>query len=355
MSLEALKQKLNQGSISGVILLCGADEYTKNYYANEIKKKFDKNTTGVNYFVFDGSKNSPQELVQLTEGFPLLLTTTRETNTKLIEIKNLTPDNINESIAEEYSAIFAQIPEFCTLLIIYSAEELDIKKLSPTMTKKKKAKGLPAFLEAIKNNGLIIEFETPSADRLISWAARHFKSYGTPITKAELEYLLEFCGTDMNVLATEINKLSMYCGERGISRADIENVCCPNTEYQVFDMTKALVEGNDKKAFKILDALKFAKTEPILLLGILARLISDMAIIKSGADSKLNFAQIANASSINEWQVKRYLDFLRNKDGDFLPFAASECLEADKKLKSSPEEPYIVFETLVARISAYGK
>ena len=167
--------------------------------------------------------------------------------------------------------------------------------------------------------------------------------------------MIEFCGTDMNILAAEINKLCMYCGDRSVNTTDIENVCCPNTEYQVFDMTKAMVEGNDKKVFKILDALKFAKTEPILLLGILARLIADMSIIKSGADCKLGSAHIAKASSINEWQVKRYLDFLRKKDSDFLPFAARLCLEADKKLKSSPEEPYTVFETLVARISAYGK
>lgn len=345
MSLDALKKKLKEDIINGIFLLCGSDEYTKDYYASEIRRKACTTLPEFNNIVFDGEKGTPAELIAAIDGYPYM------SETKLVEIKNLFPDDLNEKTAEEYSTALVEVPDFCTVLIKYSSEEFDPKKVSS----RGKKKGAANFIESIKKNGIIVDFETPTTDRLITWAAKHFTSAGVKVNQTELRYLIDYCGSDMYTLYSEINKLCMYCKGRTVTKDDINHVCCPNTVYRVFDMTKAMTEGDYTRAFKIFDSLKFYKTEPVMILGTLAKLISDLSIIKSGADAGMSSIRIAQGSGISEWQVKKNLDFLRKNDGGFLPLAAKYCLDADIKLKSSSEDPYTVLENLVARISSYGR
>ena len=91
--------------------------------------------------------------------------------------------------------------------------------------------------------------------KLISWIERHFSKEGISIDKRTSAFLLDYCGKSMYNLRSEIDKLCAYAKGNGISTIDkkiIDLVCCKSIEYDDFQLTNMLLEGNNALVFETL-------------------------------------------------------------------------------------------------------
>ena len=87
--------------------------------------------------------------------------------------------------------------------------------------------------------------------------------YRVNIDNSTLQYFIECCGTNMQVLINEIRKLIEYVGTNGIiKKEDIDKLSIRQIESIIFDLTDSLGQKNVSKALEVLHNLIYTK-EPI--------------------------------------------------------------------------------------------
>ena len=161
---------------------------------------------------------------------------------------------LTESSRESLVQILSDIPDYCTVVFVFSAVELKIdgrqKKLKETIER-----------------GLTVEFARQSQRELTSWIRRHFRTYGKEIGDKQCEYLTFVTGGTMTALSAEIGKIAAYAPGMEITAQDINAVVTPVLDAEIFDLTDAIAEGDYEKALLKLRTLLQMQEEVIPLLA----------------------------------------------------------------------------------------
>lgn len=127
-----------------------------------------------------------------------------------------------------------------------------------------------------KKRGVFVQLnklgEKALQKKLVSWASKR----GTVLSPELAQLMVEYSGTDMTALRNELEKVCAYVGEGEASKKDIDALVTRNLESSVFDLSKAVVAHDSKKAFAVLDTLFYQREEPISILAVLSNAYVDM-------------------------------------------------------------------------------
>ena len=96
------------------------------------------------------------------------------------------------------------------------------------------------------------------------WLRERADRLGVPIEEAALQRLVDLVGADLRMLASELDKLRTYAGERAIAAADVDALTPEAREQSIFDVVDAVVEGRAPAALRTLDRLLTSGSEPPL-------------------------------------------------------------------------------------------
>ena len=162
------------------------------------------------------------------------------------------------------------------------------------------------------------------------------------------------CGRSMFTLASEIDKLSYYLLANGRSKLtadDISLVCCSVIEEEAFALTNALLDGKNDKALIALEAMKYNKVEPTLILAEISNTICNLILTKTMLADGKTYPEIVSALRalrISDFAVKLYMSGAAARSEDRLKRALTLCAEADKQVKFS--RGYDAIEQLLSSI-----
>ena len=157
----------------------------------------------------------------------------------------------------------------------------------------------------IDSLGEVYEFKTYTdwqQDELIAWIARRVKSQGKDIDRPTAARLQEICGNSMRKLASEIDKLITYIGERKRIKQEDVLALASHGVAGTFALTDALSEKKLARALAVLDSL-FKNKAPIFpLLALLASQYKTMLLAKSLSKNGSNNANSIAKTFESEWQ-----------------------------------------------------
>src|ERR1043165_58256 len=92
------------------------------------------------------------------------------------------------------------------------------------------------------------------ADEAEMWAAKALKAHGKQIADDALGELITRVGPNARALASEVEKLSLYVGDRAeITFDDVDAICTRNKQARAFALADALGDRNLPKLLKCLD------------------------------------------------------------------------------------------------------
>ncbi len=135
-----------------------------------------------------------------------------------------------------------------------------------------KAEGRKKLYTVLKKENAVYSFERLNEVQLNRWLMRRFGSCGKQISEDICKALCFRSGTDLTQLNNEVEKLINYTAEKNtITMEDIEMICTETTEYKVFDLADALLSGQGKRAFGILEQLVRVNTDRVLLISLLGK------------------------------------------------------------------------------------
>lgn len=257
----ALAKSLRQNEIAPVYFLYGRETYLSAAYLDRIiEKAVPKGTESFNLQKFDGGELDMISLQVAAEGMPLMAAR---------KAVLLTNPNIEKMKKDDFESLLAMVkdPNPTTVFIIYvSAFDLNPKKMSR----------VKKLAEAAAKTGVTAEFAPRTQSDLVKFLKTRAQKAGLTLETPAASLLVERCGSSLETLSAELDKLIAYRSEGEITRADIELVTHKSLEASVFDLSKFLLQKNATRAFAVLEDLFLLREEPLAILGALNAAFLDL-------------------------------------------------------------------------------
>ena len=206
----------------------------------------------------------------------------------LIEIR-LSSNKLPDAGKKAVLAYLENPPENKTLIIISG-------KLDGTTQNTK-------WVKAIIAQGIFLPIWPISAQQLPYWIQKRLQINKMSADKPAISLLAE--KTEGNLLATkqEIEKLQLLYGEKHISTEEMIAAISDNAHYDVFSLADSALQGNTKRALKILSGLKGEGGEPILILWALTREIRNLITMSKQLESTNNIDTVLQKNFV--WDKRK--------------------------------------------------
>lgn len=129
----------------------------------------------------------------------------------------------------------------------------------------------------IKQHAVMIEAKSLQANDLETWLTHEAKNFGKSMDKQAVQKLVEMAGTNLTLLSSELEKMSLYLGaEEEITIELIEQMTARTLEQDAFKMLQSYLDGDVSGALSVYYDLIRQKEEPVALTALLASQIRFM-------------------------------------------------------------------------------
>ena len=249
MIVSQLENELKQGNLESLYLLYGKETYLLENALKKIKKIFGKLSYGLNYIKIDNSNIDSliSEIQTPAFGFEkkLIIVSSTELLKKQAKKKSSNIQDLIEEVTNYIKDNFDDIKE--QNVIVFIEEDADKNLL----------------YKQIDEVGIVCNFEPQKVPEITKRLKFIFNAYSVNIDSYTLNYFIESCGTNLQDLINETQKLIEYAGKDGtIKTEDIDGLCIKQFESVIFDLTDSIGQKNVSKSLEVLKNLIYAK-EPI--------------------------------------------------------------------------------------------
>ncbi len=206
----------------------------------------------------------------------------------------------------------------------------------------------------LKKNASISEytaFKDWEQQKVVDWIGKRALAHGKK-TQPEAAILLEqLHGTDLQTLANELEKLSIFIGDTlVITTADIL-ATTGGTSGRIFQLTEGLKTRSLSKSLAATHSLLQAKEEPVKLLGLVASTVRLYLQCRLGIDAKLPLADLAKKIGKNPYFLKQIIPLVQThyplKE---LKRIYTHLAKTDTAIKSGQLSGPTAIELLVTRV-----
>ncbi len=342
-----LKNHLKEAVPARLYLLYGKEPYLTTHYTDQIVrlamgKDAESDPLGqFNLQRFDGQDSSFDAIEEAAQALPLMA------ERKCVVVRDF--DVTGGSVPFDRVMELAGDPPEDTVLIFW---------MDTVVPDGKKNAKWRQFLAAVEKNGVCAELKAKTPAETVKLLCSGASRRGCSLRPENARLLLEQCGEGLYRLLGELDKLCALALESGadekkeITREMIETAATKNLEASVFDLSKALLQGQYDRAYRLLDHLFFQRQEPVAVLGVLISAYADLYRVKTAAAAG-EPAESLTADFAYRGREFRLRNAAREASKISIP-ALRDCLEtladADMRLKSSRADKRTVLEQTVARL-----
>jgi DNA polymerase-3 subunit delta len=317
-----------------VLLVFGEDEFAVKQRARQIYQQWSEELGGMDHEIIDAAvSNGGEALKALAKLREALQTLPFFGGGKVVWLQNCSffgDDRTasSQAVTETLAEIAQELKEFAwqNVRLLISAAKVDKRKV---------------FYKAIEKIGGVESFAAWSVDdkdwasQAETWASKSIRARQKNISDEALAELISRVGPNARQLDTEVEKLSLYVGDRKeIGMEDVAAICTRNKMARAFALGDALGDRDLPRLLKRLDeelwAVKFdsQKSEIGLLYGLISK-VRALLLLKE---------------MLREGWIK--------PDGDYNRFKAqlervpADKLPADRRFNPLALNPYVLYKAL---------
>ena len=219
-----------------------------------------------------------------------------------------------KAFAEQAEQLLSTVPETTEVIIV--EPKLD-KRLS--------------YYKLLKKNTDYREFTQLDQAGLASWLTVAAKDAGGSISAADARYLVERVGTNQQILAKELEKLSLHIPQ--ITRQTIDLLTDASPQSTVFELLEAAFAGRTRQAAQLYADQRAQKVEPAYIVAMLAWQLHILAVVKTAGQRPT--AEIASDAKLNPYVVSKSQSIARSLSLSDLAQHIEELLILDRNIKTS--------------------
>lgn len=214
--------------------------------------------------------------------------------------------------------------------------------------------GNPLFA-ALSRKATVRSFSLPGDVKLGEWIQKRVKEEGGTISPKAVQLLTRMVGSNLWVMANEVNKLVLYAEGRKIEEEDVKAVVGVSHQTTVFNLTDAILEFRAEQAERMLQQQFLAGVAPVYLLFMLSRQVNQIVRAKELVRHRKNNREIQGILGMkSEWQVKKTLEQANRYSLPRLKEVYQKLLETDISIKTGKFDAELALNMLVAELCRRG-
>jgi DNA polymerase III subunit delta len=209
------------------------------------------------------------------------------------------------------------------------------------------------LVAAARAHGQVRAFNPPQGQRLEEWLVRRAGAVGARLSPDAARLLAGYVGSDLRLLASEVEKLATYAGQGGqIGVGEVRLLTATTHQARVFDLTDALARRDRRKALALLHELLDAGESPLGIVALASHQTRSLLQVKALAERGMRAAQIAQTAGMSPFVVEKSLPLARQFTFVQLEAAHHTLLEIDAALKLSKATPEMALDLFVVEFGA---
>lgn len=285
--------------------------------------------SGLNHDRFDGETHSANEIIEALQTVPFL------SSTRLIQI-----DNAHEFSAADQKAIapyLAKLSSDTKVIFVWGKawERDDAKK---------------ALVTTVEEHGQVIVFWPLFPEAAQRWVLQRAKTYKKSISPDGAAWLVEHAGESLRLLDQELQKASLFIGERpDIGLDDLQESFGYQKASSPFEWLNALRGKRGSEALGVLKQLLEEGEAAPMLLALLARQIRDWMSAKAAKPG----AMVGLRYGVRRGDENRFIQDVARWSEKELTDALAECLSADQAIKTGKDTPEMAMTLLTLRLGGF--
>ncbi|PFO03651.1 DNA polymerase III subunit delta [Bacillus sp. AFS076308] len=330
-------RKIKKKEIAPIYLLYGTEAFlineTKQLLLNQILDEEDKD---FNFSAYDLEETPVDFALEDAETFPFL------GEKKVVFLHNpvfLTAEKTKEKVEHNLAKLEAYLKEpapYTVMVISAPYEKLDERK---------------KITKELKRNAELVEAKKLSEHELKKWVKERAKSNGLEFEEKAIDQLLSLAGTNMFMLSSEVDKLSLYAAEqKRIDSELVEKLVARTLEQNIFTLIERVVQRRLDEALRIYYDLLKQNEEPIKILALLSGQFRLIYQVKELSRRGYGQQQIAGYLKIHPFRVKLALGQAGSFTDEELANLMEMLAEADYQMKTGGMNKSLLIEMLLFRL-----
>ena len=331
---QKLKKDIAAGEIGRLYLFHGEEDYLRDYYLGEMKKKLIAGPMEeFNLHTFQGKEMDARKLAEAVDCLPMMSERT------MVIVYDYDLFKAGEDQRQKFLELFSDLPDYVCVVFVY-----DVLPYKPGGTTK--------LGKLIKEKGSVVQFTRQEQGDLVSWLRRRFRALGKDIDASQAEYLIFLCGGLMTGLVGEVEKIGAYAKGGKITREDIDAVASPVLDAVVFKVTDAIAAGDFDKASAVLGDLFQMNQEPIMILSVLGKQLRQLYSARLALERGKNASYLMEQWGMKQsYPAQRLLQSCRRYSLRWCRRAVILAAETDLAMKSTGRDNRALLVDLILRLA----
>ncbi|TAA68330.1 DNA polymerase III subunit delta [Planococcus salinarum] len=318
--ITSIWKSIRSGQIAPVYLLIGTESYFIEKTLDLLKSSLAK-AEELELTFFDLDEVPVDHVIDEADTFPFF------SERKLIIAKNASflkaAERGKEKINHDLKLLESWLenpPSASVTIFVAPYEKLDERK---------------KIVKSMKQHAVVVEAKSLQANDLESWLSQEAKSFGKDISRGAVRKLIEMAGTNLTLLSSEVEKMSLYLGaEGGITEELVEGMTSRTLEQDAFKMLQAYLDGNISTALSVYYDLLRQKEEPVALAALLASQIRFMVHVYYLQKKGYHAQQISKQLKAHPYRVKLLVEKRQPFSEQRLLEVLGDLAEIDLQLKT---------------------
>ena len=193
------------------------------------------------------------------------------------------------------------------------------------------------LLAAAKKSGEAHEIEQPTGKALVRWLVGHAKRLGLDLPDDVAGNLIDRCSGDKMRLASETEKLALYVGEGRATGEDVEALCPPDVQSNIFAFVDSLAAGERGKALRLLEALISTGEPPLRLTYMIRRQFALVARARALSERGASQREVASELRVPPFVARKLVEQARGLGEEELERALALVLDLERGLKGGSD------------------
>jgi len=319
-----------------IINIFGSDTWRSAQYLNQTITQFKqkRDPQGYNVIVLDAQNSNSSLMLNEIKSAPFLA------DKRLVVLKNVLSSSDKEMLNQLIELVNKNLVPDNNIVVFYQADKLG---------KVKEVKELDKILKQQKYSQ---EFSLLKGVQLNTWIKQEITKQGGKISARAISYLANNVGDDSWYLNSLINQLVAYANGKEIQTKTVELFLEEKIDDNVFNMVEAIVGGQTKQAFKLLNEQRRKGESDMKIFGLIVwqfKILLEMRDLFEREDN-LDSNQIAKKMGIHPFVAKKNMYLIKRFPLIKLKQLHKQLLDIDHKSKTGQGDQSLLIDLFIGSI-----
>jgi DNA polymerase-3 subunit delta len=326
-NLQELERDVKANDLRPVYLILGPEQYESRRAVDLLKSKaLNAESNVFDYSEFKAGDSSMDEVIESANTFPML------SKRRVVVLSAV--EELNETEQEQLLDSLTNLSKRGLLILV--AEDLDRRK---------------RFYKTMRDQCCVAEFPKLKGFELEQWAEAFVRSRGYSLSPAAVKKIVELAGSDLQSLASELEKLLLYSGnEKNISDAVLDDLVRSSRQHGIFELIGALGRRDRAGALRSLASLLNMGENILVIVSMMARHCRQVLIAKECLQEGISPREIGSAAQIPHFLLEQFLRQARAADSITIQTMHIGLADIDRRLKSSSGDGRMLLERLICAL-----